>query len=147
MEVGLDNLERTAKILRCMQLADPAGRLEFVGVDEFELRPDRSAIKLKNVHRQFSGFGAKVRLIPGDVHAALASFANRLGTMDLILLSGGSDDPAELGRAWVYIPRLLHSTSRVLWKARKAGMTGELLPVTRIEIERFARLSRRRAAA
>jgi hypothetical protein len=88
--------------------------MHYAGIDLFELSSDVGPPKLslKSAHCKLKPTGAKVRLVPGDPFTALARSANEIGACDVIVVAGGHD-PDALGRAWFYIPRLLHPGTQV----------------------------------
>ncbi len=53
------------------------------------------------------------RLIPGDADTVLAMHANQLAGTQMLLVRFQSD-PAELGQAWYYVPRMLTDSSLLL---------------------------------
>jgi hypothetical protein len=113
LEVGLADAVRSRRLIEVAQRYQPAGEIEYVGIDLFEARPSESpGIPLKEAHRRIKPLGCRVQLVPGDPFSALARTANSLRAMDLVIVSA-DQDPASLARAWFYVPRILHEGSRV----------------------------------
>ena len=115
LEFGVGNGERAVRMIEVATQDTPADQIDYVGVDCFEARPPVAApgLTLKNAHRLLRSTGARIRLLPGDPLSVMSGFANRLGIFDLVVISSGQD-MGECGRAWFYIPRLIHSSSVVI---------------------------------
>lgn len=147
LAIGLGSPERWLRVLELAQAQLPGTRLEFAATDVFE---DRTAamttgLTLKETYRRFSPL-ARLRLAPGEPYEALRGCANAWGEFDLAVIAHGIDANS-LARAWLYVPRMLHSKTRVFWERSSEGGAPQLNEVTRSEIDRLARPSRTRRAA
>lgn len=123
LEIGVGDLSRAERLIPFAGGFLPNGELHYTAIDLFEGRPDpATGVSLKEAHGRLKRHDAKIKVIPGDPFSALARTANSLGGTDLVLIA--SDVDAEsMQRAWVYLPRTLHETSRVL--VATAGVGGE----------------------
>lgn len=150
LELGIGTAQRTLRMLAMAVEDQPASTVSYAGVDLFEARSsqDGPGLPLKAAYQQLKASGARVRLVPGDPYSALARTANEIGAVDLIVISG-DQDPHSLGRAWFYVPRMLHAETRVFLEQRESqGAPSRLIALSRAEInERVALTSPRRAAA
>lgn len=152
LEIGLESVERTQRLIEAMQILHPQSPLRYVGVDLFEARPqNRTAISLKQTHQALAKFpNLQVRLIPGDTYHALARSANTLSGMDFVVISGQLDAD-ELRKSWFYLPRMLHGTSRVYAEEPGPGkereMVFRLLPAAEIQQRAEASRQAKRHAA
>jgi hypothetical protein len=150
LELGIGTGVRAQRIL---QLATDDRRprsISYTGVDLFESRSeaDGPGLSLKLAHRQLKIGGARVRLVPGDPYSALARVANELGAIDLILISADQDRQS-LGKAWFYVPRIMHAETLVFLEDRPAAEGAlQFSRVPRLQIEQWAaQTTPRRAAA
>ena len=84
--------------------------------------------------------------MPGELPEALARIANRLGPIDLLVVSGRSI-PQQLAQAWFYVPRLLHARTQVFLETLLPGGKTAVQPVAHGEIETWAAATRYRRAA
>ena len=91
--------------------------------------------------------GARVRLVPGEIHEALAAAINSgLGKQDFILVSA-DHDVESLDRAWHLLARLVHDRTVVFIERAADGNRPTLRLVTQDELRpKPAIVSRRRAA-
>jgi hypothetical protein len=121
VEVGVGDAQRATRLIR-VALRFAPGAVDYTGIDLFEDSDDPGCVPLIDVHRDLAGLGAKIRLIPGEPAAALASVANALANSDLLLLSASVSDEAVAGM-WFYLPRMLHAGSIVL--RERLGAVGE----------------------
>jgi hypothetical protein len=149
LQIGVGVGDRGQRMIEVAALAEGPAQVVYVGVDAFELRAEQDGpgMSLKQAHKRYTATGARVRLLPGDPFSALARTANELGTFDLILIA--ADQPRDaLGRAWFYVPRLLHERTQVLLEEPlPASGTMFLRPVQRAEIDQLAGQGQRRRAA
>jgi hypothetical protein len=110
LEVGIADLEQTARILRSAPHwagATASSSIHYVAIDLFDLRPmTQPKLSLKHVHCQLHPIVGSLRLIPGDPFEALTRMANSLGPFDLCLVHR-TVDPLSLERAWYFFPRML----------------------------------------
>ena len=142
VELGIGS---TVRAVRLLQVAEryAAGRpLEYTGIDLFEARQEGQTLPLKDAYRQLKATSARLRLVPGEPYAALASAANLLTGTDLLLISA-DQDAASLAAAWFYVPRMLHAGSLVLREIRQPE--GELCwqTVSRAEVDELAAVQQR----
>ncbi|HEY5313898.1 MAG TPA: hypothetical protein VIK18_15320 [Pirellulales bacterium] len=145
LELGLGSTERACRLIELATRAS-GQRVSYTGIDLFELRGEQTAgVSLKLAHRRLAATGARVRLVPGDPHSALAAVANSLVATDLVIVSADQDRPA-LEKAWFYLPRVLSPAAVVFVEEPVAG--GILL--RQMPADELARLAaspgRRRAA-
>jgi hypothetical protein len=145
--LGLDNIPRALQIISLAQRYHRAEQIHFVGIDQFEARPDdQPRLTLKQAHRLLRPSGARINLIPGDPYEALSRTANSLLGTELVIISANQNLPAR-SPAWFYLPRTLTANALVLREEPSAD--GPLLkPVNRVELQHLAHESapRRRAA-
>lgn len=147
LELGLGLGVRARRVIDYARLLRPGQTIEYSAVDLFEMRSEgqEPGLSLKLAHKTLISTGARIRLLPGDPYTALARSANALGPQDLILIRA-DQDRAALERAWFYVPRLMHDTTRLVLEERTAeGGVAVRLP-SRDEIDRAAQSLRRRAA-
>ncbi|HEX3654823.1 MAG TPA: hypothetical protein VHV55_03405 [Pirellulales bacterium] len=145
LELGLGNTERACRLIEIAAQAS-GQRVSYTGIDLFELRGEQAeGVSLKLAHRRLSATGARVRLVPGDPHSAMAAVANCLAGTELVIVSADQDRQA-LAKAWFYVPRVLAPTAAVFVEEPTAGG----LVLRRLPADELARLaappSRRRAA-
>ncbi len=140
LEIGMGPGGRAARLIDIARSRSP--EVEYTGIDQFEARgeEDGPGCTLKQMHRQLASSGAKVRLIPGDPHLALARSANSIRHVDLLVVSDDID-PNAMDRAWFYIPRLLTEKTHVMTET--ASSQGELIiePVDRRLIEQLSQVA------
>ena len=112
VEIGLGTGRRAERMIR---LAMKVGGcpVRYTGIDLFESRPSFSpGLTYKCAHRLLAATGAQVKLVPGDPLSALGRVANELRGTDLLIISADQDEAA-LARAWFFVPRMLHTDSRI----------------------------------
>lgn len=148
LELGIGAGERALRMIEVAGLCCPPRQIEFSAVDLFEARSaaDGPGMTLKMAHRLLGGTRARVQLVPGDPHVGLARVANSLGRLDLVVISARLD-PGHLGRAWFYVPRLLHDRTQVFLERLLPGGRRSLRLVARDEIETLAAAGTLRRAA
>jgi len=149
VEIGVADGHRAARMVAVAQRYSRLGTVRYTGIDLFEDRPaGASGPTLKSIHKLLSASGARIRLVPGDPFGGLARAANDLTGTDLVIVSAGHEVDS-LGKAWFYVPRLLHPQSKVFVQHRGAGPKledhFELLALDRIK--HLAKLSVPRRAA
>ena len=148
VELGVGVSERSQRMIEVAARGEHASNVFFSGVDLFEARSskDGPGLPLKQIHRKLAATGAKVRLLPGDPHAALARTVNMLGIADLVVISA-DQDRASLARAWWFIERLLQDNSHVLIEEPATdGGASAFRAMTRLEVRQLVTPERRRAA-
>jgi hypothetical protein len=147
LEIGIDSPRRTERMIR---LAAAGGEtVRYAAIDQFEsrLEPDGDILSLKQAHRLLRRYPVRARLLPGEPATVLTRNANQLGTFDLALI-WLPDACGDSARAWFYIPRLLHGTSRVFIGRRGEGADEVFYtPASLDAIKALARASRRGLAA
>ena len=143
--LGVGDGQRAWQLIDLLKARTPE-RIELVGVDLFEMRPN-ATLTLKEAHRRLSATGAKIRLLPGDPFSALAAHANGLGGTQLLLISAGQDEES-LAKAWFYVPRMLGPEATVLVE-QPQGESGQMTwrTITAAELEQLAARPRPRRAA
>ena len=149
VEIGVGTGQRAVRMIEVARLNAAVGDIRYAGIDLFEDRPRPLGQKLtlRAAHRLLRPTGARIRLVPGDPFAALSRVANTLTGTELVVISA-SQVPANLARAWFYVPRMLTRDSLVLMEQR-SGVAGEfvLRPIARDEIDQLARGATLRRAA
>lgn len=112
--IGVGSGELARKMIQLASDFTSRPQVRFTGIDLFEMRgASKGALTLKQAHRFFAPFKARIQLVPGDPCTALARIANSLPDIDLVVVRG-DQDLESLERAWFYLPRMLHETSVVL---------------------------------
>ena len=150
VELGVGAGERSLRMIEMAADRSSSESVVFTGVDLFELRTpqDGPGLPLKQVHRKLAATGAKIRLLPGDPHAALSRAVNMLGTADLIVIAA-DQQRAAVERSWYFVERLLHPASQVLLEEPASEkIRAQFRTVPHDEIRRLAAATtqRRRAA-
>ena len=149
VEIGIGRALRAVRMIQvAARYRGGADNIRYAGIDLFEARTvPASGMSLKEAHRVLKATAARVQLIPGDPLSALTRTANALAGTDLLIISAGHEK-ASLDAAWFYVPRMLHSRTRVLMEAPGAAEKGPVLrAIERSEIDALASRSRRRSAA
>ncbi len=123
VEVGISDLDRTARLIRVAQRYADRGRVEYAGLDWFDARPAGSPrLTLKDAYRTLHRTGVSVRLVPGEPAGAIAGVANSLLHTDLLLIAPTVSE-SSLGPYWAFVPRMLDDRSAVL--REHCGLDGE----------------------
>lgn len=149
VELGLGTAQRARRMIELAARQAPAADVQYTGIDLFEARAaaDGPGLPLKAVHQTLATTGTRVRLCPGDPFGVLSRTANSLGQADLVVISSVADR-LSLQRAWFFLPRILHSASRVyLQEEPGAGQEPGFRPVAHDEIELLASAAAPRRAA
>ena len=122
-----------------------SNQVRYTGIDLFDARetPD-SALKLLDVHKEFSALNAKIQLVPGRLNEAIPRIANTHLRTDLILISGEYQKD-EINSCWEFFPRMLCATSILLLQA-PGDLDGGFQTLTRMELERIVKRSTRKEA-
>ena len=147
VEFGLGTGQRAERMIRlAMKLG--GGPVRYTGIDLFEARPAFApGLTYKCAHRMLTATGAQVKLVPGDPLSALGRVANELRGTDLLVVSADQDETA-LSRAWFFVPRMLHSDSRICLEEPQAANKGTRFRVIQPEdVELLAAESSSRSAA
>jgi len=141
--LGLGNGELARRMIRMASRFSPGKQVTFTGIDLFEMRTGGAAVlSLRDAYRLLCPHGAKIRLVPGDPQAALATAANSLLDTDMVVVRA-DQDADRMRTAWFYVPRMLHAASTVLIEQ---GEPAEFRTLDRREIEGLARARVRTAA-
>ena len=139
LEIGMGTGLRTGRMLEAALHERTPAELRYIGVDLFEAREKpQVGLTVKQAHQLLSGWGVSTRLIPGDAYTALSRTANSLGPVDLVVISAGQN-PDSLGKAWFYLPRLLHAESQVFLEEQIGAGTWQFRLLTSDDLTRLAR--------
>lgn len=143
VELGIDPAGRTARLLEVASWRADGPSLRYTGIDLYDARPTPlPRLPLKQAHALLRAAPARVQLVPGDPHTALARVANELGATDLLVVSANADSEA-LARAWVFVPRMLKPDSLVFVEERSPAPKHRWRRLTGGEIETLARQASR----
>ena len=139
LELGIGTGQRAVRMIELAGLFCPLPEIEFSGIDLFESRSAAAGpgMSLKMAHRLLGRTGAGIQLIPGDPYTGLARAANRLGRLDLVIVSARLD-PRSLALAWFYVPRLLHDRTHVFQERLLPGGRTSLRLVAADEVRTLA---------
>jgi|GEM_PF-5433140 len=114
VEFGVD-LSRAQRVISLAQRCQPEetkpARIEYCGVDLFDMR-SVDPLMLKQAHHTLAQTGAKVRLVPGDLQAALARAANELPNTDLLIVDA-KNSREDLEAVFHFLPRMLQATTSI----------------------------------
>lgn len=144
-EIGLGKIQRAQEIIEFSKLYAEEQRIEFLGIDMFEGRPNSDGIPLKSAHKALTATGAKVQLVPGDAAMALPRVANTFRDVQLLIISA-DQDAESIRRAITWIPRMLNDQSLVLWEVQDAKGELSFGRYTKSQIEAMTVNTVRRAA-
>ena len=139
VELGIDLACRTPRLLEIASWRRQCLPLRYTGIDLFEARPgEHSRLTLKQAFAALRRPGLSVQLVPGDPAGALRRVANSLTATDLLIISSDQDRES-MAAAWIWVPRMLTSTSLVFLQqpGDNAGQAGWKL-LTPAEICRLA---------
>jgi hypothetical protein len=124
LEIGVGDVRRAARLVQlASHIVSDDATICYTGIDLFEASPNRAKLPLKTAHQRLVGTGAKIKLIPGTPFDALAQTANSHLQTDMVIIAADVDQQS-LGRAWFYIPRMLHDNT-VVFHERTDAKTGE----------------------
>jgi hypothetical protein len=148
LELGVGDGQRALRMIQVAAMDVPVAEVCFTGIDPFEAQqaPGEPSLPLKAAFRMLRETGARVRLLPGDLLDTLIQNANRLGQVDLLILSRHLP-PEQLTQAWFFVPRLLHGRSLVYLEKQSGKGEVSLQPVMHQEIKTMAAAAMRRRAA
>jgi len=150
LELGVGDGVRAERMLAVVSRHQADVELQYTGIDLFEDRPAGAPqIALKQAYQQLRQQRVKVRLVPGDPFEALSRIANYISGIDLVVVAG-DQDPQSMARAWMFLPRMIHSETMVFSQAADAqGKLADFVPLTRQQVDELAGLRgrRRRLAA
>jgi len=141
LELGLGIGRRAVRMIEVASRYVPLEGIDYAGIDPFEARTasDGPGVTLKMAHRLLRSTGARIRLVPGEPFVGLANVANELSNVDLVVISA-HQHPQSVAWAWFYLPRLLHRDARVfIERFGPDGISRQMQPIDRAEIERLAR--------
>lgn len=135
VEVGLGNDARFEKMIQVAHSFSNSENLRYTGVDLFDSRvaPD-SPLKLIEMHKRMKALPAKTQLVPGELDSAIQRIANSHLRTDLILISAGFEQ-FQFDAAITFLPRMMHSSSRLLIQKTRDAAFDEL---SRLDVERLA---------
>jgi hypothetical protein len=145
VEFGIGDLARTQRVISLAQRFKPTEdeeRIQYCGIDLFEMSDQESPLKLKQTHNTLARSGAKVRLVPGDLTSALARTANVLPETDLLIVSD-SQSREDLEKVFHFLPRMLHPESSIA----RYSVQGGKLRLRWMKPDSFVTPVRRRRAA
>lgn len=112
VEIGLGDCSRAARLI-ALAVKCHAGPVSYCGIDLFEATPKgKPSLKFKDAYCRLNSPNCKPKLVPGEPTSALSTCANGLAKTDLIVISH-QFDAASLAPMWMYVPRMLHSTTQV----------------------------------
>ena len=146
VELGLGTGQRSVRMIELLREFHEARHIHYTGIDLFEARTaaDGPGISLREAHRKLQATGARIQLVPGTADEALSRTANGISRVDALVISA-SIPPERLLRAWFFLPRMIHSATRVLQESCSGGTTTMRLLEPR-EVEQWAARGQRRAA-
>jgi hypothetical protein len=139
VELGINQTERTRRVLEVARWRKENAPLRYAGIDLFEARTGaQSGLTLKQVFAALKRPDVQVQLVPGDTANALRRVANSLANTDLLLIAAHHDRES-LEQAWAWIPRMLCPTSLV-FREEPAQSPGRMIwrPLQLTDIERMA---------
>jgi hypothetical protein len=145
VEIGLADLPRTRRLWDALAWRIENLPLRYAGIDPFESRPkDQPLLSLKQAFAELRHDQVQVKLVPGDAQSALYRSANSLSGTDLLLISRNLD-ASSLGRAWQWMPRMLHAGTIIFQEVTDAqgGHTWQRLSI--VEIQQRASAARKTA--
>ena len=149
VELGVGNGHRARRMIEVARrrAATPTD-IHYVGMDLFEGRSEANipGTSLKEVHQLLRGTGARVQLMPGNPSDTLMRLANSLGKVDLLIVPAQFDSPS-FARLWFFVPRMLHTRSRVFVQQTLDDGRTWLVIKPPAEIDRLAAGGVRRHAA
>lgn len=129
VEFGIGDLVRAQRVISLAQRyagkSDDSSantRIQYCGIDLFDMRADQSPLSLKEAHNRLTKSGAKVRLVPGDLSSALARTANILQNTDLLIVDA-TYSRDQLESVYHFLPRMLHAETSI---ARYSFYNGKL---------------------
>jgi hypothetical protein len=141
LQIGVEDGVRAARMIEAAAGMCPVGRVEYTGIDLFEMADPQAGptLNLKAAYCLLRPSGAKVRLVPGDPAVALGRVANEVRDVDLVLVSPRISDEAMQG-AWFYLPRMLHERSVVLLSRRSEA---QAMTLQQLDLPQVAQLAGR----
>jgi predicted O-methyltransferase YrrM len=116
LEIGVGTGLRAMRMIELAAQQAAAGDVHYTGIDPFEANStgEGPVLSLKTAHQSLTKTGARIRLCPGSPQVALSRTANSLERADLVVIAASSGlDQDDLGRAWFFLPRVLHPASLV----------------------------------
>jgi hypothetical protein len=121
IEIGIDSLDRSARLLRVATAVAPTDAVHYVGLDRFEgrLAGEPQGATLKQAHQRLHGL-ARVQLLPGNADTSLARMCNHLGVFDVVVIAAVTDE-RHLERSWFFIQRITNASSLVLRETAAGG--------------------------
>jgi hypothetical protein len=142
VEIGIGSGVRTERMIQMAASVTPDSKIHYTGIDLFEARPpSHPGMTLKRAYRMLRRLPVEFQLVPGDPFTALVRMANNLTGTDLLVVAV-DQDPQQMARAWVMVPRMLHEHSLILLE-RGEGDQVRFEKLSRFEIEAMSGASRR----
>ena len=140
VEIGIDLAGRTRRVLEIAGWQKPAHTLHYTAIDEFDARPKtHPPLLLKHAFAELRGPTVRLQLVPGDASSGLARVANSLARTDLLIVSNLFDRES-LRNAWVWVPRMLTSSSLVfVEEANQKGGQAAWRRLTLADSEKLAK--------
>jgi hypothetical protein len=149
VEFGIADPERSLQLIKmAVGMHQGTAQVSYTAIDLFDARPQmQSPLSVKQAHCFFASSGAKVQLVPGSMREGLARTANTLLGTDLVIFAEEAA-PVSDSRLWFYLPRLLHSESRILQAHAGTEDTEPMFcKLSRAEIEQRVASHTRRCVA
>jgi hypothetical protein len=146
--LGIGTGDRAMRMIEVASDNYPSKEVHLIGIDPFEDRTpaEGPGLPLREAYRMLHTSGTRVQLVPGDVPEGLMRTANSLGQVDLLVLSAAVS-AEQLGRAWFFVPRLLHERSEVYVEQVPADGKPLLQRMERSQIGALSNAAARRRAA
>jgi SAM-dependent methyltransferase len=147
VELGLGTGQRAVHIIEVLKEFHEARDIHYTGVDLFEARTaaDGPGTSLREAYRLLKATGARIQLVPGNVHEALSRTANGISQVDFLVISG-CIPPEQLARAWFFLPRMIHAQTQVFQETLSASGSTAMRLLEAQEVKRLTAQGQRRAA-
>jgi hypothetical protein len=139
LEIGVGDGQLAKRMIELASQYAAEKPIRYTGIDLFEGRAAQlRGLPLIVTHRLLVHTGARVQLVPGDPFTVLATRANSLVGIDLLVVRA-DQDAESMERAWFYVPRMLHANSLVFVERTVDGDRGsEFVTLDHPSIERLA---------
>lgn len=139
LEIGLGDGSRADRLTSVWTNNSSALALEYLVIDPFESADDSAGLLLRNFHRRMRSRAIQARLLPGQPLPVLRQEANRIGHVDLVILS--EEAMAEFDALGFWLARLVHPATAVMAERTQNGTT-RFVEIPHQELERLARYRR-----
>ncbi len=145
LEIGIGNAVRAERLLAIAKRNAPGVEIAYTGIDRFEDGPSAAdRISLKQAYRQLRQPQVKVQLAPGDPLGALSRISNNISGVDLVVIAADQDADS-LAEAWMFLPRMIHSKTRIFRQSRAAdGKLGDFAEMSLEKLDELAFWRRRK---